>query len=82
MASLAIQVRIQGILHHSSDSDEGSRFNQVDRIEGLADGRQKGSHRSFEHPTKPSVVTVPGHSGDELPTGTLKSVLRKAEIER
>jgi predicted RNA binding protein YcfA (HicA-like mRNA interferase family) len=43
--------------------------------------RQKGSHRSFKHPSKPMVVTVPGHPSDDLPMGTLKSILKKAEIE-
>lgn len=43
--------------------------------------RQKGSHRAFKHPAKPSVVTVPGHWNDDLPIGTLKSILRKAELK-
>jgi predicted RNA binding protein YcfA (HicA-like mRNA interferase family) len=41
----------------------------------------KGSHRQFRHPDKPMVVTVPGHPGDDLATGTIKSILRKADIE-
>ncbi len=28
------------------------------------------------------VVTVPGHPNDDVPTGTLKSVLRKAELHQ
>lgn len=51
---------------------ESGRWKQV---------RQKGSHRVFKHPEKQMVVTVPGHPNDDLPTGTLKSILRKAEIE-
>lgn len=43
--------------------------------------RQKGSHRAFKHPSKRMVVTVPGHPGDDVPAGTLKSILTKAEIE-
>jgi predicted RNA binding protein YcfA (HicA-like mRNA interferase family) len=43
--------------------------------------RQRGSHRAFRHPSKPMVVTVPGNWNDDLPVGTLKSILRKAEIE-
>ncbi|MEO8027478.1 MAG: type II toxin-antitoxin system HicA family toxin [Bryobacteraceae bacterium] len=27
------------------------------------------------------VATVPGHWNDDLPTGTLKSILKKAEVE-
>ncbi len=42
---------------------------------------QKGSRRQFRHPTKPGKVTVPGTMSDELPTGTLKSVLRQAGLE-
>jgi predicted RNA binding protein YcfA (HicA-like mRNA interferase family) len=49
---------------------ESSRWVQV---------RQKGSHRVFKHPTRPLVVTVPGHPGDDVPAGTLKSILKKAE---
>ena len=40
--------------------------------------RQKGSHRVFTHPTKPNIVTVPGHPGDDLPIGTLKSIYDQA----
>ena len=43
--------------------------------------RQKGSHRAFKHPRKPMVVTVPGNWNDDLPVGTLKSILRKAELK-
>ena len=54
----------------------------VSRLE--ADGwrlvRQKGSHRAFKHPSKPMVVTVPGHWNYDLPVGTLKSILSKAEL--
>ena len=42
--------------------------------------RQKGSHRAFKHPEKPMAVTVPGNWNDDLPVGTLKSILRKAEL--
>jgi predicted RNA binding protein YcfA (HicA-like mRNA interferase family) len=27
------------------------------------------------------VVTIPGHPGDELPKGTLKSILKAADLE-
>lgn len=41
--------------------------------------RQKGSHVIFWHPKKRKHVTVP-LSKKELPIGTLKSILRMAEI--
>jgi predicted RNA binding protein YcfA (HicA-like mRNA interferase family) len=42
---------------------------------------QKGSHRQFKHPTKPGRVTVPGGLGEDLATGTAKSVLKQAGLE-
>ncbi|HEU5453527.1 MAG TPA: type II toxin-antitoxin system HicA family toxin [Terriglobales bacterium] len=41
----------------------------------------KGSHRQFKHPVKPGRVTVAGHPSDEMPPGTLKSVLRQAGLK-
>ena len=41
----------------------------------------KGSHRQYKHPVKPGRVTVPGHPGDDLHTGTLKSVLTQAGLK-
>ena len=43
--------------------------------------RTTGSHRHFKHATKPHVVTVPGKPGDEIPTGTLKAILKSAGLE-
>jgi predicted RNA binding protein YcfA (HicA-like mRNA interferase family) len=44
--------------------------------------RTTGSHRHYKHESKPNVVTVPGHPGDDVPTGTLKSVLKAAGLEK
>jgi predicted RNA binding protein YcfA (HicA-like mRNA interferase family) len=49
--------------------------------DGWRQVRTTGSHRHFKHPSKPSVVTVPGHPGDDLPVGTLKSILKAAGLE-
>jgi predicted RNA binding protein YcfA (HicA-like mRNA interferase family) len=43
--------------------------------------RTTGSHRHFKHSSKPNVVTVPGTSADDVPIGTLKSILRAAGLE-
>jgi predicted RNA binding protein YcfA (HicA-like mRNA interferase family) len=43
---------------------------------------QKGSHRQFKHAAKPGKVTVPGQVSDDLPVGTLKSILRQAGLEK
>jgi predicted RNA binding protein YcfA (HicA-like mRNA interferase family) len=49
--------------------------------DGWTQTSQKGSHRQFEHPTKPGKVTVPGSPSDDIPLGTLKSILRQAGLE-
>jgi len=38
-------------------------------------------HRHYKHPSKPNVITIPGHLGDGLPKGTLKSILKAADVE-
>jgi len=43
--------------------------------------RTTGSHRHYKHPAKPNVVTVPGHPSDDVPVGTLKSILKAAGLE-
>jgi len=44
--------------------------------------KTSGSHRQFKHPSKPGRVTVSGAAGDDMPKGTLASVLRQAELKR
>jgi len=41
----------------------------------------RGSHRQFLHLHKGMVVTVPGQQGKDVPTGTLRAILRSAEID-
>jgi len=38
-------------------------------------------HRHYKHPSKPNAVTIPCHPGDQLPKGTLKSILKAAGLE-
>ena len=49
--------------------------------EGWQLKRTRGSHRQFKHPQKGLVVTVPGQLGKDVPVGTLKAILRSAELE-
>ncbi|HEX9630033.1 MAG TPA: type II toxin-antitoxin system HicA family toxin [Pyrinomonadaceae bacterium] len=61
--------------------NEGSRRPQI--TEG---GRwflvvTEGSHRQYKHPIKKGRVTVPGKPNDDLPIGTLNSVLRQAGLK-
>lgn len=41
----------------------------------------KGSHRQFKHPTKVGRVTIAGHPGDDLASGTLNSILKQAQLK-
>jgi len=44
--------------------------------------RQKGSHRAFKHHTKKGIVTLAYHRlGDEVPRGTLNSILKQAQLK-
>jgi predicted RNA binding protein YcfA (HicA-like mRNA interferase family) len=43
--------------------------------------RQRGSHRQFRHATKPGRVTIAGNDGDDVKTGTLASILRRARLK-
>jgi predicted RNA binding protein YcfA (HicA-like mRNA interferase family) len=43
--------------------------------------RTRGSHRQYHHPNKPGTVTVAGHPSDEIPPGTLNSVLKQAGLK-
>ncbi len=40
--------------------------------------RQTGSRRQYRHPERPGTVTVAGKVSDEVPKGTLASILRQA----
>jgi predicted RNA binding protein YcfA (HicA-like mRNA interferase family) len=43
--------------------------------------RTTGGHRHYKHPSKSNVVTIPGHPGDQMPKGPLKSILKAADLE-
>jgi predicted RNA binding protein YcfA (HicA-like mRNA interferase family) len=49
--------------------------------DGWRQVRTTGSHRHYKYQSKPNVVTIPGHPGDELPKGALKSIPKAADIE-
>jgi predicted RNA binding protein YcfA (HicA-like mRNA interferase family) len=50
--------------------------------DGWRQVRTTGSHRHFKHPSKPNVVTMPGSSGDDVPVGTPKAILKAAGVEK
>jgi predicted RNA binding protein YcfA (HicA-like mRNA interferase family) len=41
----------------------------------------RGGHRQFKHPTKPGRVAIPGKPSDDLPPGTLNSILKQAGLK-
>lgn len=54
---------------------------QILTQDGWCEVRSKGSHRIFQHPTKPGTVVVP-HPKKDLPIGTLMSIWRQAGLEK
>jgi predicted RNA binding protein YcfA (HicA-like mRNA interferase family) len=43
--------------------------------------RQTGSHRQFHHPSKAGTVTIAGGLSEDVPKGTLNSVLKQAGLK-
>jgi predicted RNA binding protein YcfA (HicA-like mRNA interferase family) len=41
----------------------------------------RGSHRQYKHPDKAGRVTVAGKPSDDLPPGTLNSILKQAGLK-
>lgn len=42
--------------------------------------RTRGSHRQFRHPVKPGLVTLAGSGRMDLAVGTLRSILKQADL--
>ena len=42
----------------------------------------KGSHRQFKHTSKAGRVTIAGKPSDDLPPGTLNSILKQAALKQ
>jgi predicted RNA binding protein YcfA (HicA-like mRNA interferase family) len=42
----------------------------------------EGSHGQFKHPKKVGRVTVAGKPNDDLPPGTLNSILKQAGLKK
>jgi predicted RNA binding protein YcfA (HicA-like mRNA interferase family) len=50
--------------------------------DGWSLARTQGSHRQYKHPVKSGLVTIPGKLSDDLAPGTLKSILKQAQLKR
>ncbi len=44
--------------------------------------RTKGSHRQYKHKTKTGLVTISGHTNNDVAIGTLKSIYKQAGIDK
>ena len=47
---------------------------------GFEEQRQRGSHRHLKRNSDGKRVTVPVHKGRSIPTGTVRAILRDANI--
>ena len=47
---------------------------------GFEEQRQRGSHLTMRRPSDGRRVTVPVHEGRTIPPGTLRAILRDADI--
>ena len=56
-------------------------INRLIENDGWVYVRQKGSHRQFKHAFKTGSDTIAGKDSLDLPTGTLKSILKQAKLD-
>ena len=42
----------------------------------------RGSHQQFKHSSRPGRVTVAGKPSDDIPPGTLNSILKQAGLKK
>lgn len=47
--------------------------------QGWYEVRQTGSHKQFQHPTRPGTVTVP-HPKADLAIGTLRNIAKQSGV--
>ena len=50
------------------------------RTDGASQGKQEAI-ANYKHPVKPGIVTIAGQPNDDLPKGTVSSILRQAGIK-
>lgn len=74
--------------HFSTARDimSGVKYRQLLRKlhdDGWRHDRTTGSHMMYVHPTKPGPVVVPagGKEGQDVPPGTLNSILKQAGLK-
>ncbi len=60
---------------------KSSELLRLMKKDGWYEVRQKGSHIIMKHPTKPNMIPVPFHASKEMKKGTLRNILKLAEIK-
>ncbi|HWG07752.1 MAG TPA: type II toxin-antitoxin system HicA family toxin [Solirubrobacteraceae bacterium] len=50
--------------------------------DGWRQVRRTGSHRQFQHPTKPGTVTVAGHRNEDLHPAIRANIFKQAGLKR
>jgi predicted RNA binding protein YcfA (HicA-like mRNA interferase family) len=61
------------------------KFREIVRLieaDGWRLAAKRGSHRQYEHPTKPGKVTIAGKPNDDALKGTAANILRQAGLKR
>ncbi|MEX0629317.1 MAG: type II toxin-antitoxin system HicA family toxin [Chloroflexota bacterium] len=51
------------------------------QAQGWRLSRTRGSHRQYQHPSRPGLVTIAGRPSKDLPTPIWRSILRQAGID-
>jgi len=57
------------------------KLEKLIKKEGWFFVRQNGSHKIYKHESIIGIVVIPFHGKKDIPVGTLKSIIKKAEIE-
>jgi predicted RNA binding protein YcfA (HicA-like mRNA interferase family) len=55
---------------------------KVIEADGWFLARTTGDHRQFHHSRKRGTVTITGALGRDVPVGTLRSILKQAQLEK
>jgi predicted RNA binding protein YcfA (HicA-like mRNA interferase family) len=61
-------------------SISGKAFCKVLERKGWILKRVKGSHHIYKNPESNAIISVPVHSNKDLKTGTLKALMRNADL--
>jgi predicted RNA binding protein YcfA (HicA-like mRNA interferase family) len=61
-------------------SVSGKKFCKILERRGWVQKRIKGSHHIYFQPTAQKIITVPVHGNRDIPVGTLKSLMRDADL--